>query len=305
MLEVVQELERNGHNLQHFCRELARHFRNLLVAKIAGGETKLIAASAREREVLASVAQGFSEDDLTRYLRLTLELFKDMQTVLQPRLNLEIGLLRLVHAGKMLPIEEALANLGDAPASPTARPVSAPAPRPAAAQPPPRPAGPSPFERDAFRKASPGPAAAPAPKREPEPKASIAVVDDPASADWRARLYDALMQVKAQHTADAVEHSDVQFAGTEVVFTTSRMYGIALKTDPNLPGIAQQLAGRPVKITIKQGEANVSGGLEASAPAPGAGDAEVRERALEHPAVKRFQELYPDAQVRTVRNLKD
>src|SRR6267142_2115138 len=32
MLEVVQELERNGLNLQHFCRELARYFRNLLVA---------------------------------------------------------------------------------------------------------------------------------------------------------------------------------------------------------------------------------------------------------------------------------
>src|SRR3954466_7109874 len=36
MLDVVMELERNGHNLQHFCRELARYIRNLLVAKIAG-----------------------------------------------------------------------------------------------------------------------------------------------------------------------------------------------------------------------------------------------------------------------------
>src|SRR5215472_13513653 len=32
MLEVVDELERNGQNLQHFSRELARYFRNLLVA---------------------------------------------------------------------------------------------------------------------------------------------------------------------------------------------------------------------------------------------------------------------------------
>ncbi len=36
MLEVVDELERNGQNLQHFARELARYFRNLLVARIAG-----------------------------------------------------------------------------------------------------------------------------------------------------------------------------------------------------------------------------------------------------------------------------
>ena len=35
MLEVVDELERNGHNLQHFSRELSRYFRNLMVARIA------------------------------------------------------------------------------------------------------------------------------------------------------------------------------------------------------------------------------------------------------------------------------
>ena len=45
MLDVVLELERNGRNLQHFCRELARYFRNLLVAKVAGAGTRLIAAS--------------------------------------------------------------------------------------------------------------------------------------------------------------------------------------------------------------------------------------------------------------------
>ena len=38
MLEVVDELERNGNNLQHFARELARYFRNLLVARIAGAD---------------------------------------------------------------------------------------------------------------------------------------------------------------------------------------------------------------------------------------------------------------------------
>ena len=53
MLELVDELERNGHNLQHFSRELARYFRNLLVARIAGSDTRLIAASPAERDRLA------------------------------------------------------------------------------------------------------------------------------------------------------------------------------------------------------------------------------------------------------------
>ena len=41
MFDVVAELEPNGRSLQHFARELARHFRNLVVVKIAGGETRL------------------------------------------------------------------------------------------------------------------------------------------------------------------------------------------------------------------------------------------------------------------------
>src|SRR5271157_3144232 len=106
MLEVVDELERNGHNLQHFSRELARYFRNLLVIRISGAASRLVAASAQQREKLAEIAAGFSEEDLTRYLQLSLDLFRDLQFSLQPRFHLELGLVRLVQAGRLLPIEQ-------------------------------------------------------------------------------------------------------------------------------------------------------------------------------------------------------
>src|SRR5689334_8277734 len=125
MLDMVLELEKNGRNLQHFCRELARYFRNLLVAKVAGANTKLIAASGPEQERLAQIAAGFSEEDLTRYLQLTLDLFKDLQSALQPRLHLEIGLLRLIQAGRLVPIEEALANLSGGGSVPPPKPAPA------------------------------------------------------------------------------------------------------------------------------------------------------------------------------------
>src|SRR3954463_6697889 len=111
MLEVVDELERSGQNLQHFSRELSRYFRNLLVARIAGADTRLVAASVAQREKLVEIARRFSEEDLTRYLQLSLDLFKDLQFSLQPRFHLEIGLVRLVHAGRLLPIEQALAGM--------------------------------------------------------------------------------------------------------------------------------------------------------------------------------------------------
>src|SRR5437588_5257187 len=118
MLQVVADLESNGRSLQHFARELARYIRNLLVVKISGAGTKLIAASPAEQESLAATAAKFSEEDLTRHLKLTLDLFSDLQASLQPRLHLEMGLLRLVYAGKMQPIEEALASLSGAGSAP-------------------------------------------------------------------------------------------------------------------------------------------------------------------------------------------
>lgn len=111
MLELVDELERSGQNLQHFCREVAAYFRNLLVAKVAGENPRLISASRTEVEQLSKIAERFSEKDLTRYLNIMLEVFGQLQHSLQPRFHLELGLMRLIHAGRMSTVEQALAEL--------------------------------------------------------------------------------------------------------------------------------------------------------------------------------------------------
>ncbi len=110
MLALVDELERNGGSPQHFSRELSRYVRNLLVTKIAGGDSRLVTASAAEKLELARIAAIFGEEDLTRYLQLSLDLFRDLQFSMQPRFHLEIGLLKMIQAGKLVPIEEALAS---------------------------------------------------------------------------------------------------------------------------------------------------------------------------------------------------
>jgi len=61
MLAMVAELEANGRSLQHFARELARYLRNLLVVKIEGGATRLVAASPGEQERLLQTAAQFRE----------------------------------------------------------------------------------------------------------------------------------------------------------------------------------------------------------------------------------------------------
>ncbi len=281
MLDIVAELESNGRSLQHFARELARYFRNLLVARISGETTRLIAASGPEQERLLVVAKQFTEEDLTRSLKLSLDLFRDLQSSLQPRLHLEMGLLRLVHAAKLVPIEEALASLaGSAPAAAPVAPPRVSAPTPSYSAPAPR----------SFA-AAPPPASAPAPS-------SV-----PTSGDLRTRLHAALIEAKNIHLADAVEHCQVVESANEVVFTSSKMFQMFLK-DPVLDAMVKRVTGRPVRLTFKIGDVDV-------APAPSAPSAnaaaksETAERALAHPEVKRFQELFPDAQVRTVRDLKE
>ena len=280
MLDLVMELERNGRNLQHFCRELARYFRNLLVAKVAGANTRLIAASPREQERLAQIAAGFSEDDLTRYLQLTLDLFKDLQFSLQPRLHLEIGLIRLIHAARLVPIEEALSSLGSGGAAPAPK---TPTPAAPAAKPPvaPRHSAPAPVARPA---ADP-PASAPPPLGQ--------------SGDWRSRLHTALTEMGMKFTADAVEHSEVREVNNELHFTAPEEFALSLSEKDILKAV-QKLGGRPMRIKVALGDAP-----RQAAPLAKPAQDDVSERALGHPEVKRFQEMFPDAQVRVVRNLKE
>ncbi|MGH9663223.1 MAG: DNA polymerase III subunit gamma/tau, partial [Bryobacteraceae bacterium] len=216
MLELVGELERNGRNLQHFCRELARYFRNLLVARIEGRTTRLIAAPENEQQRLREAASGFSEDDLTRYLQLTLDLFKELQYAPQTRLHLELGLLRLVHAGRLQPIEEALAALkGGGNAGGGQRLGAASAAPPAS--------GARPAERA------------------------------PAGGDLRSRLYAALMEAGKKFTADAVGHSEVTEASAEIVFVTPKRFSLAMNP-ADLTKAAAEVTGRPMRVTLKTGE---------------------------------------------------
>jgi DNA polymerase-3 subunit gamma/tau len=303
MLGVVQELERNGHNLQHFCRELARYFRNLLVIKIAGTNSKLVAASAQEQDRLAEVAEWFSEDDLTRYLQITLDMFKDLQASLQPRLHLEIGLLRLVHAGRLLPIEEALAALeSGAPLAPAkAAPKTTQAPTPATK---PVRSGPSPFERDAARKVPPAPPTGNAAAAANAVGAAPAPVAGSSRIDWRSALHAALLERKNAHIADLVEHSEVALSGGELCFVVAaKMDKTILESDSELRDVAGQIAGRPLKIVATVG--SPAGAAPLASARPQQDDAGLMDRALSHPEVQRFRELFPEAQVRTVRNLKE
>jgi DNA polymerase-3 subunit gamma/tau len=110
-LGLVHRLIADGQNLQHFCREAIRHFRNLLVARVCGADSDLVAAPRDERPRLAEQAAQFSEEDLTRFFNILLATDDDLRRHPDPRLHLELGLLKLINAQRLAPLEEVLAEL--------------------------------------------------------------------------------------------------------------------------------------------------------------------------------------------------
>jgi DNA polymerase-3 subunit gamma/tau len=155
VLKIVERLVEEGYQLTPFCSQLVRAARNLLVARVAGPEPRLLEASAEEIERWAAIAEQFSEESLMRTLGILLQLHQELRTSMEPRFQMELGLLKLVDAERLVAIEELLARLESGSVPATAAKSATPKP-PAAA--PPKPGGsgaaprPSPFEQDLARK---------------------------------------------------------------------------------------------------------------------------------------------------------
>jgi DNA polymerase-3 subunit gamma/tau len=293
MIEIVGELEATGRSLQHFCRELARYWRNLLVAKIAGKPTRLIAASEQEQAGLLETAAAFSEEDLTRYLNLTLDLYKTLQTSLQPRLHLELGLVKLVHAGRIRSIEQAIADLG---------PNTTTSPAPVGTPPLTAKSTLGTPARSTFLAPPPVKtvAATPAPSAEPPPLPAPAV----RTGDLKQDLHNGLRAAGFAFSADAIQSAEVQLQGSELIIRAPKLMLMALK-DASVQKVAAEVIGKPVRVRAEAGENIVAAAPKAPPANAVEPNDEVRERALADPAVKRFQELFPNAQIRSVRNLNE
>src|ERR1700733_2466321 len=116
ILVLVDELIGEGHSPTHFARQLVRFLRNVTVAKIAGKDSALLQISSDERARVARIAELFSEEDLTRHLQIMLRTHGELGYRHEQRFHLELGLLKMAHAQRLLPIEQLL-SMSEAAAS--------------------------------------------------------------------------------------------------------------------------------------------------------------------------------------------
>ncbi len=126
VLAICNRLLDAGNGAPQLARQFVRYLRNCTVAKITklssatdveatGIAADLLQISPEERRRAARSAALFTEEELSRFLAIMLRTFDDLGFRQEQRFHLELGLLKLVHAQRLLPVEDLLSQLGVAP----------------------------------------------------------------------------------------------------------------------------------------------------------------------------------------------
>ena len=164
---------------------------------------------------------------------------------------------------------------------------------------PPRP---SPFELDRAKKAGTRP-----PEAQSSTATAVALAPEapPMTAgDPRARLHAYLHEKGNAHLADAVENASIAVAGGDLNVVAPKSYALYFK-DPGFDQAVSEVFGRPLRLKLTIPEAGAGPqAVSLAAPPKSEAEDEVTGRALSHPEVRRFREVF-GGEVRKVRNLKE
>jgi DNA polymerase-3 subunit gamma/tau len=335
VLAIINRLLDAGNGAQQLARQFVRYLRNCTVAKITGLSSDtdatgiaadLLQISPEERKRAARSAALFTEEDLARFLSIMLRTFDDLGFRQEQRFHLELGLLKLVHVQRLLPVEDLLSQLGPAApttprTTPTARTTSAsvtpapPAPRtPTPAPPPPsKPivsaastttisgtAGPkpSPFEGSLALAESPQPTPQAGPQLVPAAALDLEALQNAA--------VDALAATKGQQSASdkLADSTWTATADTLTIQTTVSAAMLPLLINADAQAIIKSVLAQhniKLRLNLLPGAANTTA---APKPKRAAKAGSVQDLAEKHPIVQQARKLF-SAEIRNVIDLRD
>ena len=340
VLRLVDRLISEGHSPTHFARQMVRFLRNTVVAKIAGSDSSLLQISGDERARVARVAELFSEEDLARHLQIMLRTHGELGYRQEQRFHLELGLLKMSHAQRLLPIEELLSAAGMPTAKPAGRPTVVPDPKrlesPATARSNPV----SPFAADSARKSGSKPqlsaddtpaagmpavgtgratasvvmgSAAPVAVAESTPSSAeperipakpSAQIDEMRHDSFREPVLNALAGVGHQMLVSMLEGGEWQVEGNELVIkvaASATVIDMTLGADARRLVIATASGVAGRALKLRVVSGAVAPDKTASRPPSNGGG---RSRAEQDPIVRRMKEKF-GAEIRTIIDYKD
>jgi DNA polymerase-3 subunit gamma/tau len=334
ILQTTDRLLSEGQNPVHFARQLVRFLRNAIVAKVAGAESSLLQISSDERNRVSRIAEQFSEEDLARHLQIMLRTHAELGYRQEQRFHLELGLLKMAYAQRLLPIEQLLSGV-EIQSPPTERKLTiAPEPKKSEQVAQPRPFV-SPFAADSARKGTPrseisvestaprvapsainsapvvmgsaAPAVAAQTAREPEPQAPVGIVSQssPNIDSVRSAVLNALASADQTMLCSMLEAGEWSIAGNEL---TIRLAASATLIEMSVSASAKKMIiasasgalGRAVKLQVLPG---ATAQIAPSRTQTSYSNGSSRSRAEREPVVQRLKEKF-GAQIRTVIDYK-
>ena len=328
ILVLVDELIGEGHSPTHFARQLVRFLRNVTVARIAGKDSPLLQISSDERARVSRIADLFTEEDLARHLQIMLRTHGELGYRQEQRFHLELGLLKMAHAQRLLPIEQLLSDAAPVPTT-AARPATI-SRLPAAVEArrtepftPARSSSVSPFAADSARKGTPkaesaagisgstanvvimGSAAPAVEEISPDPRPETPITVETGLAPSQATtesLRDAVLNALSNQPmlVSILENAEWTLAGSSLtakVTASATMIEMSFTAEARrvASAAASGLAGRPIKMQVEPCGATQAAPTERKSSPNGS----ARSRAEKDPIVQRMQERF-GAAIRTV-----
>jgi DNA polymerase-3 subunit gamma/tau len=291
VFELAGRAVESGYDLRLVVRELSRLMRDLLVIGVDPGrvhDPEIAAESERER--LQALARQFSAEDLMRAFDVLTKAEVDIRGSMQPRYQLEMALLRLIHLRKLVPLSDLIAGL-----------EKGGVPRAAAAPAPPKPAPAKPLSTTAatVRAVENRPRPDPPAPGNGSPAA-------PASAHGGAPIKEAflaeLQKTKKYFYGTVVAQAHIDFEPERIVFRFGPQHG-ALRQQfdqmrPWLEDVATRLAGRKTAVIGADAPTGTAGkaaqaGRGADAPkAPEDRQAALKQQALSDAGVQAMLDVF-------------
>jgi len=336
VLRLVDRLISEGHSPTHFARQMVRFLRNTVVARIAGEKSSLLQISSDERQRVARIAALFEEEDLARHLQIMLRTHSELGYRQEQRFHLELGLLKMAHAQRLLPIEQLLSETAGTAApralgkSSVVPDIRRPEPQPSALS-----TNVSPFAADTARKGGSKPelsvesiplsgvhavaggaasvvmgSAAPAvvvqqaEELSPEVAApEIQKTPEESPTDLRDAVLNALNGAGQRILANLLAAGEWQVEGNDVVIkvaSSAAVIEMSLSADAKrlMIATASGALGRAVKVRV------APGGTIQTAARPASTNGGGRGRAEQDPVVRRMQEKF-GAEIRTIIDYKN
>jgi len=110
-LMILEEAYLAGIDMKHFYSMLLKHFRNLLLVKIAADGISSFDIAPEQAEKLKNQTQNVSRETLQRYLDILLNEADSLRRSQEVRMKIETVLVRMAYLESVLPVGEILATL--------------------------------------------------------------------------------------------------------------------------------------------------------------------------------------------------